>query len=233
MTEPDDDLAALLGRSADRLPIGDADAALDAVIARSRVRRRRRAAARMGAVVAAVGAVIAVWLMVRPPDRSDVHTVDSPTTPPSVVTSPSTIALPSTLPATTVVPTTILPVPTTSPAVTAPPAGTTSPTAPPTAAAPTAAPPVTAPPSSGPTTYRGIGGTLTVRVDAGSLVLVSAAPTSGFVISEQRTAPDEIEVRFEGPSTRTRIRVRLDHGLASGEVQEEGSGSSESGPSGT
>ena len=134
------------------------------------------------------------------------------------------------------VPTTILPVPTTNPAVTAPPAGgpagTPSPTAPPTAAAPTAAPPVTAPPSSGPTTYRGIGGTVTVRVDAGSLVLVSAAPTSGFVISEQRTAPDEIEVRFEGPSTRTRIRVRLDHGLASGEVQEEGSGSSGSGPSG-
>ena len=67
-------------------------------------------------------------------------------------------------------------------------------------------------------------------MDAGSLVLVSAAPTSGFVISEQRTAPDEIEVRFEGPSTRTRIRVRLDHGLASGEVQEEGSGSSGVGP---
>ena len=66
-------------------------------------------------------------------------------------------------------------------------------------------------------------------MDAGALVLVNAAPTTGFVISEQRTAPDEIEVRFEGPGARTRIRVRLDHGQASGEVQESGSGSSGSG----
>ena len=76
MTEPDDDLGVLLGRSIDRLPTADADAALVAVTSRSRVRRRRRAAARMGAVVAAVAAATAVWLMVYPPDRSEVHIVD-------------------------------------------------------------------------------------------------------------------------------------------------------------
>ena len=101
MTQPDDDLAALLGRSIDRLPTADADAALVAVTSRSRVRRRRRAAARMGAVVAAVAAATAVWLMVRPPDRSEVHIVDSPTTPPTVVTSPPSPSAPTTAPATT------------------------------------------------------------------------------------------------------------------------------------
>ena len=234
MTEPDDDLAALLGRSLDRLPAGDADAALAAVTTRSRVRRRRRAAARMGGMVAAVGAIVAVWLMVRPVDRSEVHMVDSPTTPPAVVTSPPTTIPSSTVPATTVAPTTILPVPSTGPAATVPGAlpGATSPTSPPTAAEPTA-PPASAPPSSGPTTYRGIGGSVTARVNAGALVLVGATPTGGYAITEQRTAPDEIEVRFEGPSGRTRIRVRLDNGRPSGEVQEEGSGSSDSGSSGS
>src|SRR6185503_15513292 len=120
---------------------------------------------------------------------------------------PSPSALTS-VPATTLVPTTIVPVPSTSPGATAPiataPAAGPSPTAPP-----------TAPPSSGPTTWRGVGGAVTARVDAGALVLVDAAPTTGYVISEQRTAPDEIEVRFEGPGGRTRIRVRLDQGQAS------------------
>jgi hypothetical protein len=234
MTQPDDDLAALLGRSIDRLPTADADAALVAVTSRSRVRRHRRAAARMGAVVAGVAAATAVWLMIRPPDRSEVHIVDSPTTPPTLVTSPPSPSAPTTAP-TRGVPTTIIPVPSTSPAVTAPiataPAAGPSPATPPTAAAPTT--PATAPPSSGPTTYRGVGGAVTVRVDAGALVLVNAAPTTGFAISEQRTAPDEIELRFEGPGGRTRIRVRLDHGQASGEVQESGSGSSGSGSSGS
>jgi len=55
---------------------------------------------------------------------------------------------------------------------------------------------------------------------------VSANPTSGYVITEQKVAADEIEVRFEDGSTRTRIRVRLDHGQLVGEVQEDGSGSS-------
>ena len=35
MTQPDDDLAAALGRSIDRLPTADADAALVAVTSRS------------------------------------------------------------------------------------------------------------------------------------------------------------------------------------------------------
>jgi hypothetical protein len=230
MTDPDDDLAALLGRSVDRLPTGDADAALVAVTARSRVRRRRRAAARTGAVVAAVAAVAAVWLMVRPPGGSEVHTVDSPTTPPTVATSAPTTAPSTTAPATTI------PEPSTSAALapigSAPGAGS-SPTAPTTAAAPTTAVVPTAPPSSGPVPYRGVGGVVTVRVDAGALVLVNAAPTTGYVISEQRTTPDEIEVRFAGANSGTRIRVRLDHGQVTGEVQESGSGTSGSGSSGS
>ena len=98
MTEPDDDLAVLLGRSIDHLPTADADAALVTVTSRSRVRRRRRAAARIGAVVAAVAAATAVWLMVRPPDRSEVHIVDAPATSPTVVTSPPSPSAPPSVP---------------------------------------------------------------------------------------------------------------------------------------
>jgi hypothetical protein len=234
MTEPDADLARLLGRSVERIPAGDPDAALAAVTGRSRVRRRRRAAARAGAIVAAVGAVAVVWLMAGPPERSQVDTVDSPTSPSSVATTPAPSAVPTTAPAATVpssAPSTIAS-PTTSVVPTAPPsaapgstaAPTATPPAPPTA--PSTAPISTTPPSSGPRTWSGVGGAVTVRLDAGSLVLVSANPIGGYVITEQKVAADEIEVRFEDSTSRTRIRVRLDHGQLVGEVQEEGSGTS-------
>jgi hypothetical protein len=63
-----------------------------------------------------------------------------------------------------------------------------------------------------------------VRVDAGSLVLVSARPAAGYVVAEQKARPDDVEVRFEGPAGRTRVRVRLIEGVVSPEVQEDGPG---------
>ena len=76
------------------------------------------------------------------------------------------------------------------------------------------------PPATGPTTYSGIGGQVTVRVDGGALVLLGVQPTPGYTVAEQKVQPSEIEVRFENASARTRIRLRLKDGAVEAEVQE-------------
>jgi hypothetical protein len=233
MNEHEDALARALGRSLDTIPVADPDAALARVTARSRVVRRRRLAVRAGAALAAAAVVAAVWLGARPPGSTQVDTVDSP----SIATAPRTGTdgtNPSTPvmtggPASTVATSVTGSVPTSTPTApsTPPPsaAGTVPPPAttvtPPTAAPPSAPPP---PPSSGPQTYGGLGGQVTVRVDAGNLVLVSVQPAAGYVVAEQRARPDDVEVRFEGPAGRTRVRIRLDAGVVSPEVQENGPG---------
>jgi hypothetical protein len=231
MNEHEDDLSRVLGRSLDSIPVADPDAALARVTARSRVVRRRRLAVRAGAAVAAVAVVGAVWLGARPPGSTQVDTVDSP----SIATSPRTGTEgsgPST-PVTTGRPTSTVATSVTVSALTSAPTSS-APPAPvgpgPTTSAPSAAPPPAAPttqappPSSGPQTYGGLGGQVTVRVDAGNLVLVSVRPAAGFAVTEQRARPDDVEVRFEGPSGRTRVRIRLEGGVLSPEVREDGPG---------
>ena len=141
-----DDLARALGRSLDTIPVGDPDAALARVTARSRVVRRRRVAVRVGAAVAAAAVVLAVWLGARPPGTTQVDTVDTPsiaTTPRTGTdgTSPST---PVTTggPASTVATSVTAAVPTNAPTAPSapPPSAATLPPSATTAAPPTAAP---------------------------------------------------------------------------------------------
>jgi hypothetical protein len=232
VNEHEDELARALGRSLDTIPVGNPDAALARVTARSRVVRRRRLVVRAGAALAAATVVAAVWLGARPPGSTQVDTVDTP----SIATAPRTgtdgtspgTPLTTVGPASTVATSVTASVPTSAPAApstpppsaggTVPPAATVAPST----AAPSSAPP--APPSSAPQTYGGLGGQVTVRVDAGNLVLVSVRPAPGYVVAEQRSRPDDVEVRFEGPAGRTRVRIRLDGGVVSPEVQENGPG---------
>jgi hypothetical protein len=233
VNEHDDGLARVLGRSLDTIPVADSDAALARVTARSRVVRRRRLAVRAGAAIAAAAVVLAVWLGARPPGSTQVDTVDTPSIPtaPTTGTDGTSPSTPVTTggPATTVITSVPASVPTTaspSPAPSAPPASAETPPAATTVAPPTAAPSTAPapPPSSGPQTYGGLGGQVTVRVDAGNLVLVSVRPASGYTVAEQRARPDDVEVRFEGPAGRTRVRIRMEDGVVSPEVQEDGSG---------
>ena len=85
MNQHDDELTRALGRSLDCIAVGDPDAALARVTARSRVVRRRRTAVRAGAALAVAAVVGAVWLGARPPGSTQVDTVDSP----SVATAPN------------------------------------------------------------------------------------------------------------------------------------------------
>jgi hypothetical protein len=235
MTEHDDELSRALGRSLDTIPVADPDAALARVTARSRVVRRRRIAVRAGAGVAVVAVVGAVWLGARPPGSTQVDTVDSPSiataprpgTEGTRPTTPVTTAGPaSTVATSAVAKTPTSAVPSSATATTASviggsaPAATAGSVAPPTAAPTTQGPP----PSSGPQTYGGVGGQVTVRVDAGNLVLVAVRPSPGYAVTEQKAEPDDVEVRFEGASGRTRVRIRMEDGLLAPEVREEGAG---------
>ena len=173
-----------------------------------------------------------LWLIVRPPGATQVDTVDSPSTASSLVgsTTPTTqvgTTTPSTSPTTSVTaPPSSLPDTTaaTVPTGVAPPVVTSGSTTPTSAGPPATSPP---PPSAGPSTYGGVGGQVTVRVDAGSLVLVDVQATSGYAVTEQKTSSSEIEVAFEDSAGhRTRVKIRLQDGQVSAEVQEDGSGSS-------
>ncbi len=232
MNQHDDELTRALGRSLDTIPVGDPDAALARVTARSRIVRRRRAAVRAGAALAVAAVVGAVWLGARPPGSTQVDTVDSPSiaTTPSPGTDGTSPATPATTGPTSTVTTSVA---TTVPTSATPSSPVVSPSTPavssggpaPTAAtvAPTAAPTTQSPPpSSGPQTYGGLGGQVTVRVDAGNLVLVSVRPSAGYAVAEQKAETDDIEVRFEGAAGRTRVRIRMQNGVVSPEVQENG-----------
>ena len=233
MNQHDDELTRALGRSLDSIAVGDPDAALARVTARSRVVRRRRTAVRAGAALAVAAVVGAVWLGARPPGSTQVDTVDSPSvaTAPNPGTDGTSPAAPVTTgPTSTVATSVATTVPTSATPSSVPPAATPNPAVgsggpAPTAAtvAPTAAPTTQSPPpSSGPQTYGGLGGQVTVRVDAGNLVLVSVRPSAGYAVAEQKAEPDDVEVRFEGAAGRTRVRVRLENGVVSPEVQENG-----------
>ena len=229
MNQHDDELTRALGRSLDSIAVGDPDAALARVTARARVVRRRRTAVRAGAALAVAAVVGAVWLGARPPGSTQVDTVDSPSvaTAPNPGTDGTSPAAPVTTGPTSTVTTTV---PTSATPSSAPPAASPNPAvssggpaATAATVAPTAAPTTQSPPpSSGPQTYGGLGGQVTVRVDAGNLVLVSVRPSAGYAVAEQKAEPDDVEVRFEGAAGRTRVRVRLDNGVVSPEVQENG-----------
>jgi hypothetical protein len=208
VTEPGDELVRVLRQTAAPGENVDVEAALARVRSRAGVVQRRRAAMRGSAIVAGAVAVGTIWLATRPADQTHVDTISSPTSP----TIPST-----TLPTTpTTVATTVPPTPPTI-AASAP---VTNPLAPPLFPSPTTTP--RAP--SAPVSFRGVGGRITARVQGGGLQLVSVQPAAGYVVTELKVDSAEIEVRFEGDAGETRIKVRLEEGRISPEVEERTSG---------
>ena len=116
-------------------------------------------------------------------------------------------------------------VPNVSTASTAP--GTTSGATPTTTAAvPSSSPstsvptPSTNPPALITETFSGIGGSITVRLQNGSLTLVSYNAASGFTADVQNSSGDRVEVRFESEGQRTDIRVDIAGGSMSPRIDE-------------
>jgi hypothetical protein len=91
----------------------------------------------------------------------------------------------------------------------------------PTATVPPATTPVTEPPATTPATtavpapvtatFRGVGGSVVVRMENGALVLVSFQANDGFHADVRRQSGSHVEVRFESRSHRTTARVDLEH----------------------
>lgn len=89
------------------------------------------------------------------------------------------------------------------------------------------------PPSPPPTTtgaptvtnvYTGEGGSITVRLQNGSLTLVSYSATAGFSVDVQHSGGDRVEVRFESSSRQTQIRVDLQDGVMDPSIEEDEDG---------
>lgn len=70
------------------------------------------------------------------------------------------------------------------------------------------------------TVFSGEGGSITVRQQDGSLSLVSYTSVAGYTVDIQHSQGDRVEVRFESSSHRTRIRIDLENGSMSPEIEE-------------
>lgn len=110
----------------------------------------------------------------------------------TTVTSPtgSSVSTPSTAPGATSgsVPSSSVSTPSSSPATTTP---------------------ATNPPAPITNTYSGVGGSITVRLQNGSLTLVSYNAAAGFTADVQKSSGSRVEVRFESNDQRTDIRVDI------------------------
>ena len=80
--------------------------------------------------------------------------------------------------------------------------------------------PATNPPAPITETFSGIGGSITVRLQNGSLTLVSYNAASGFTADVQKSSGDRVEVRFESEGQRTDIRVDIAGGSMSPRIDE-------------
>jgi hypothetical protein len=125
----------------------------------------------------------------------------------------STIANTSaTTSATTV--TTIASSPTDPLAPSTPSAVSTTPSVAPTAPAtlpPTSSPAPTTTTSTGPVTqsFTCTGGSISVRLQAGQLQLISTSPAAGFAVDEQDVQATEVEVRFQSTTHRSKVSVHV------------------------
>jgi hypothetical protein len=116
-------------------------------------------------------------------------------------TAPKTTAPKTTLPRTTVPKTTVpvlVPVPVDEPTTDAPTQSSEQPRDPDPL-------PVTA-------TFNGVGGSIVVRMDGDTLVLVSYEAADGYFADVRRQSGSHVEVRFDSVDHRTEVRVDLDHG---------------------
>lgn len=81
--------------------------------------------------------------------------------------------------------------------------------------------PATAPPAPVIQTFSGVGGSVTVRMQNGSLTLVSSSPAAGFVADVRKASGDRVEVRFESGAHRTEIRIDLVGGSMVPDIREQ------------
>lgn len=70
--------------------------------------------------------------------------------------------------------------------------------------------------------FAGTGGSVTVRLQDGTLTLVSYSATDGFVADVKHTGGDRVEVRFESVDHRTNIRIDLEQGSMVPLIEESG-----------
>ena len=85
-------------------------------------------------------------------------------------------------------------------------------------------PPTTAPAPPVTEVFSGQGGSITVRLQNGTLELVSVDAADGFVAEVQHLDNDRVEVRFESDTHRTEIRVDLEHGAMVPTIEESTTG---------
>lgn len=194
----DPELARLLGQAGGSYP--DVNEAVGQLHRRVRRARRRRTAVAAGST--SVLAVAVVLLLVNMPGQSTERR-------PAVGSATTASLAPERVPATT----TTVQATTTEPSV--------RPSTPPTTAAATT---VVAQSTQ---SFTGQGGTITVRLQGGSLTLVSYTTASGFTADVRHSAGEEIEVRFESPTHTTRIRVELEDGTMHPQIEEDDEASSE------
>jgi len=236
MSEFDDpDLRGQLGRLSGPFP--DENAAY-ATMQRRLVRaKRRRAVAWSGGAAMSVLVVVAAYAA---GTRQSDDSLRPATTGGSIdVTAPTTVDSTTSTSSTPTGSTVLVPVSPTSvaPGVTTPSAtipGTTTPRTTGSAAtsnpgtsnpgtSPSTNPSVTGPPAPVSSTFNSEGGSITVRLQNGTLSLVKADPSPGFEITEQRDEPDRVDVRFRSDTHSTRIRVLIADGRMSPIVEEEDS----------
>jgi len=94
----------------------------------------------------------------------------------------------------------------------------------PSSSAPSGSPATTTPSTNAPApvtqTFSGVGGSVTVRLQNGSLTLVSYNATSGFSAEVNKSGGSRVEVRFESNDQRTDIRVDIVGGNMSPQIDE-------------
>ena len=76
-------------------------------------------------------------------------------------------------------------------------------------------------PSSATEIFSGAGGSVTVRLQDGSLTLVTWAANSGYVVTVKHSGGDRVEVRFESSRHRTNIRIDLEDGGMAPAIEED------------
>jgi len=188
----DDELRRRLGAAGPRP--GDPDVTLGALRPRYRRAKRRHQLVVAAGSACVVAALIGVGAAIVSAGGSDPQNVRIPPANSSTSTSP----VPSTVGSTP-------PPPTAAPGPNGADAGVTGPTGPATATSTAPAAPITK-------TYNSAGGSVTVKLENGSLSIVSTQAAAGYSEERHDTGPDRVEVRFTSNTPEWRIRVDVVNG---------------------